>query len=390
MLSLNFYIYHFHLSIYLFYRVARPSFPVRLSSPLKEVTGLIFLDQVGEELKNSFAIDLYFAIPSDLSQQRFILCIYQTTEKITPQTTNNTIQASTASPTLLDLTLNGSSLELGSFKFRNHDSYDITLICYKDRANLLRILRPETHVDLRHLIIEIVAINIAGSLSESRPTGSSSNTKLKRALDKYLNEDEGITKIKEKYLKEDLIIKLTSFEESLNSLRKTNNEHKNEEIEILEDTMKLSLKCPISFTRIQKPVKFKSCKHGQCFDFSNWKQLTQNILNLRINSRETTGINRNKKCHVKVSCPVCGTSVEEGDEEFVIDGLFKNIIESSESNDISFELNLKNGTFTFIKDEYEDFDEYEDDNLDDHELIVCNGEKTKDGADVISITDSDD
>ena len=359
---------------------------------MKEVTGLIFLDQVGEELKNSFTIDLYFAIPSDLSQQRFILCIYQTTEKITPQTTNNTIQASTASPTLLDLTLNGSSLELGSFRFRNHDSYDITLICYKDRANLLRILRPETHVDLRHLIIEIVAINIAGSLSESRPTGSSSNTKLKRALDKYLNEDEGITKIKEKYLKEDLIIKLTSFEESLNSLRKTNNEHKNEEIEILEDTMKLSLKCPISFTRIQKPVKFKSCKHGQCFDLSNWKQLTQSILNLRINSRETTGINRNKKCHVKVACPVCGTSVEEGGEgeEFVIDGLFKNIIESSESNDISFELNLKNGTFTFIKDEYEDFDEYEDDNLDDHELIVCNGEKTKDGADVISITDSDD
>jgi hypothetical protein len=382
------------------FRVARPNFPVRLSSPLKEVTGLIFLDQVGEEFKNSFIMDLYFAIPPDLAQQRFILCIYQTSQKITTQTPNLTIPTSTVSPTLLDLTLNGSSLELGNCRFRNHDCYDITLICYKDRANLLRILRHETHIDLKNLIIEIVAINIAGSISEVRSTFSSTttaNTKLKRTLDEYLSEDETIMRIREKYLKEDenLIIKSTSFEESLNSLRKANNDHKSEEIEILEDTMKLSLKCPISFTRIQKPVKFKSCKHGQCFDLSSWKKLTENILNLRINSRD---LSKSKKCHVRVSCPVCGTSVEDfNDEEFIIDGLFKNILESSELNDISIDLNLKNGTFTFIKDDDDDLDLDDDNNLEDlkdHEdlrdNVIFKGEKTKDGVDVISIKDSDE
>lgn len=337
-------------------------------------------------------MDLYFSIPSDFTQQRFILCIYQTTEKITHQTPNLTISATTVPPTLLDLTLNGSNLELGTCRFRNHDCYDITLICYKDRANLLRILRHETHVDLKNLIIEVVAINIAGSLSEVRPLPASiSNTKLKRALDALDEAESSIMKIKENYLKEELVIKSTSFEESLSNLKRANNAHKSEGIEILEDTIKLSLKCPITFTRIQKPVKFKSCKHGQCFDLSSWKQLTENILNLRITSRD---LSKSKKCHVKVGCPVCGTSAEELNEEFIIDGLFKKILESSESDDISVDLNLKNGTFTFIKDEGSDFD----DNLDDVDLdldldddnIIFKGEKTKDGAEVISITDSDD
>lgn len=364
---------------------------MRLSTPLKEVTGLIFLDQVGEEFKNSFTVDLYFAIPPELAHHRFILCIYQTAEKITTQTVNNTVPVTTVSPTLLDLTLNGSNLEQGNCRFRNHDSYDITLMCYKERANLLRILRHETHVNLRHLILEIVAVNIAGSLSESRPTGA---TGTKRPRDQYLDEDEEITRIREKYLREDSSIDTVSFDDSLNDLRKSIIGHKDDddELEILEDTMKLSLKCPISFTRIQQPVKFKSCKHGQCFDLSSWKQLTQSILTLKISSRDTGGINRSKKCHVKVSCPVCGTSVEgdKNQEVFVIDGLFKKFLETSEPNDASVELNLTDGTFTFIKD-LEDDSEFESEAEEEKLIHSCKiHEKTADGVDIISITDSDD
>ena len=353
------------------------------------------MDQVGEELKNSFTIDLYFAIPQELSSHRFILCIYQTTEKITSQTINNTVTPTLVSPTFLDLTLNGSSLELGNCRFKNHDCYEITLICYKERANLLRILRHESHLDLKHLILEIVAVNIAGSLTEARSQGASTiTTGVKRPRDQYQDEDEGIERIRNLYLKEDLIIDTISFDDSLNFLRKNNNEHKNDELEILEDNLKLSLKCPISFTRIMKPVKFKSCKHGQCFDFSSWKQLTQSILNLRISSRDTSGINRTKKCHVKVSCPICGTSVEDGKkEEFIIDGLFKKILETSETNDVSVDLNLKTGLFTFIKDLDDEFDDCEQDDYHGDIIqtaVVKRNERTNDGVDIISITDSDD
>lgn len=344
------------------------------------------MDQVGEESKNSFTVDLYFAIPPELVNHRFILCIYQSTEKITLQTTNNTVPVSTVSPTLLDLTLNGSSLEQGNCRFRNHDSYDITLMCYKDRANLLRILRHETHVNLNHLILEIVAISIAGSLSEARSGFSG----VKRSREnQYENEDEEILRISEKYLREDLSISCTSFEANLESLRKANSEHKNDELEILEDSVKLSLKCPISFIRIQNPVKFKSCKHGQCFDLSSWKQLTQSIIKLRIHSRDSNSNNRNKKYLVKVSCPVCGTSVEEGrEEELIVDGLFKKILEESKFNDVSVDLNLKDGTFTFTQEELEDYES-------ENENSVINPSKAKsavtaDSIDVISITDSDD
>nr|XP_043608036.1 E4 SUMO-protein ligase PIAL2 isoform X2 [Erigeron canadensis] len=40
--------------------------------------------------------------------------------------------------------------------------------------------------------------------------------------------------------------------------------------EIVEGPSRISLKCPISFSRIKIPVKGHSCKHLQCFDFNNY------------------------------------------------------------------------------------------------------------------------
>ncbi|CAA0812128.1 RING/U-box superfamily protein [Striga hermonthica] len=40
--------------------------------------------------------------------------------------------------------------------------------------------------------------------------------------------------------------------------------------EIVEGPSRISLNCPISFTRIKTPVKGHSCKHMQCFDFDNY------------------------------------------------------------------------------------------------------------------------
>ncbi|XP_055819605.1 E4 SUMO-protein ligase PIAL2 isoform X2 [Solanum dulcamara] len=40
--------------------------------------------------------------------------------------------------------------------------------------------------------------------------------------------------------------------------------------EIIEGPSRISLNCPISFRRIKTPVKGRSCKHLQCFDFDNY------------------------------------------------------------------------------------------------------------------------
>ncbi|CAI9274469.1 unnamed protein product [Lactuca saligna] len=40
--------------------------------------------------------------------------------------------------------------------------------------------------------------------------------------------------------------------------------------EIIEGPSRISLKCPISFSRIKIPVKGHTCKHLQCFDFNNY------------------------------------------------------------------------------------------------------------------------
>ncbi|KAI4326887.1 hypothetical protein L6164_019411 [Bauhinia variegata] len=40
--------------------------------------------------------------------------------------------------------------------------------------------------------------------------------------------------------------------------------------DIIEGPSRISLNCPISFSRIKTPVKGRSCKHLQCFDFDNF------------------------------------------------------------------------------------------------------------------------
>ncbi|XP_076891706.1 uncharacterized protein LOC143543219 [Bidens hawaiensis] len=43
--------------------------------------------------------------------------------------------------------------------------------------------------------------------------------------------------------------------------------------EIVEGPSRVSLKCPISYSRIKNPVKGHLCKHLQCFDFDNYVEL---------------------------------------------------------------------------------------------------------------------
>ena len=314
------------------------------------------MDEVNE---TNFTIDLFFTFPSGIesnnSNMRFILIIYQTLERIKSPDSHNInsihntapVVCTVVSPTLLDLTLNGTVLEQGNCRFRNHDSFDITLLCYKERANLLRIIRHETHLDLNHLIIEIVAINLAGSLTESRPITNTSTGGVKRTRDQ-INLEE-VNWIREKYLKEDLIFEEVNFQSSFSKLKRPPIKE-SDDVQILEDSMKFSLKCPISFIKIRKPVKFKSCKHGQCFDLSSWQQITQTILNLRLSGP----CGKSTKYTAKVTCPICGDNTEKDkNEPLIIDGMFKEFLKFAKENDSFVELSIKDGKFSFISEESE-------------------------------------
>ncbi|KAE9606549.1 putative E3 SUMO protein ligase [Lupinus albus] len=63
--------------------------------------------------------------------------------------------------------------------------------------------------------------------------------------------------------------------------------------DIIEGHSQISLNCPISFTRIKTPVKGRSCKHFQCFDFDNF---------INISSRKPSW-----------RCPHCNQSVSYAD-----------------------------------------------------------------------------
>ncbi|XP_019421531.1 PREDICTED: E4 SUMO-protein ligase PIAL2 isoform X2 [Lupinus angustifolius] len=63
--------------------------------------------------------------------------------------------------------------------------------------------------------------------------------------------------------------------------------------DIIEGHSQISLNCPISFTRIKTPVKGRSCKHFQCFDFDNF---------INISSRKPSW-----------RCPHCNQSVNYAD-----------------------------------------------------------------------------
>ncbi|CAI0414704.1 unnamed protein product [Linum tenue] len=43
--------------------------------------------------------------------------------------------------------------------------------------------------------------------------------------------------------------------------------------DIIEGPSRISLNCPISFSRIKTPIKGSSCKHLQCFDFGNYVEI---------------------------------------------------------------------------------------------------------------------
>ncbi|CAH9077414.1 unnamed protein product [Cuscuta epithymum] len=117
--------------------------------------------------------------------------------------------------------------------------------------------------------------------------------------------------------------------------------------EMIEGPSRISLNCPISFTRIKIPVKGQSCKHLQCFDYDNY---------LDINSRRPLW--RCPHCNQHACFPdiridqVMAKVLEQAGEYIndviiSVDGSWKAIIETDDDH----QQRPPNKTDDFAKDE---------------------------------------
>ncbi|KAJ7754147.1 PINIT domain-containing protein [Mycena maculata] len=74
--------------------------------------------------------------------------------------------------------------------------------------------------------------------------------------------------------------------------------------DIIAGSLKMSLKCPLSFMRIRTPCRSAKCTHSQCFDATSWYAVME---------QTTTWL-----------CPVCENVLDW--RELIIDGFFSEIL----------------------------------------------------------------
>ncbi|KAF8149285.1 PINIT domain-containing protein [Mycena galopus ATCC 62051] len=77
--------------------------------------------------------------------------------------------------------------------------------------------------------------------------------------------------------------------------------------DIIAGSLKMSLKCPLSFMRITTPCRSAKCTHSQCFDATSWYSMME---------QTTTWL-----------CPVCENVLDW--RELIIDGFFAEILKST-------------------------------------------------------------
>ncbi|KAJ6452094.1 MIZ/SP-RING zinc finger-domain-containing protein, partial [Mycena sanguinolenta] len=77
--------------------------------------------------------------------------------------------------------------------------------------------------------------------------------------------------------------------------------------DIIAGSLKVSLRCPLSFTRITTPSRSTKCTHAQCFDAGAW---------FAVMEQTTTWL-----------CPVCEKVLDW--RELIVEGLFLEILKST-------------------------------------------------------------
>jgi len=115
-----------------------------------------------------------------------------------------------------------------------------------------------------------------------------------------------------------MLVEVTSVDELIDRLRKGKFVSKEDVLaerrqsvadddEIVAGEQKMSLKCPLSYARINLPARSKKCVHPQCFDATSWYSMME---------QTTTWL-----------CPICEKVLEP--EELILDGYFNDILDST-------------------------------------------------------------
>ncbi|KAJ6523984.1 PINIT domain-containing protein [Mycena capillaripes] len=130
----------------------------------------------------------------------------------------------------------------------------------------------------------------------------------------YINSGQGQLEFKKYYLVVQ-IVKTNSVSSLVNQLLKTRFvsgtdirrqmvASMSNDDDIVAGSLKMSLKCPLSFMRINTPCRSAKCTHSQCFDAMSWYSMMQ---------QTTTWL-----------CPVCENVLDW--RELIIDGFFAEIL----------------------------------------------------------------
>ncbi|KAG8913461.1 SUMO ligase siz1 [Tulasnella sp. 408] len=124
-----------------------------------------------------------------------------------------------------------------------------------------------------------------------------------------------------KYFVQVNLVKATSPEQLVEILRKGKYKPKEEILmkmrqnvddddEIEAGPQKLSLKCPLSYTRIEIPIRSSACPHPSCFDATSWYGMMEVTTTWQ--------------------CPICEKTLNL--DEMIVDGYFDNILKTTDED----------------------------------------------------------
>ncbi|TFK57063.1 hypothetical protein OE88DRAFT_1744009 [Heliocybe sulcata] len=132
----------------------------------------------------------------------------------------------------------------------------------------------------------------------------------------YVNSQQGVPP--KKYYLVVMLVETTTVEQLVDRLQKGKyrsradivmkmKQDSSEDDDIVAGAQKMSLKCPLSYMRIQTPTRSTLCVHPQCFDATSWFSMME---------QTTTWL-----------CPVCERVLNV--DELIVDGYFDDILKNT-------------------------------------------------------------
>ncbi|KAI9470496.1 MAG: hypothetical protein EXX96DRAFT_584533 [Benjaminiella poitrasii] len=171
---------------------------------------------------------------------------------------------------------------------------------------------------------------------------------------------------------EDSMISIEESEKMIDSLlgKSQSNDDDDDDLMVVQESVKLRLKCPITMVRMKQPVRGKKCKHIDCFDLKAYLLVN--------NTRNPTW-----------QCPHCNNMV--GPNLLVRDELTEKLLKELPKNVAEIEYTQDHSQYKIIQLDDPDSDEEEDSDIKKStEVIVAVNTTNMDVIDLISDDDEEE